>query len=189
MKVPLAAMLGGLFYVSESFLGVRRRSSKGAGIKQADAGTLRTLWLTAMLSILTGLLVTFWPLGPHLPPNFPWQMMSATVFALGAALRWWAIIHLGRFFTVDVAVANDHRVIDTGPYRMVRHPSYTGLLMMYVGWTLSLNNVFALPVVLIPVTVSLLYRMRVEETALLGALSEDYAAYCRRTKRLVPMIY
>ena len=189
MKIPLAAILGGLFYVNETFLGWRRHSSKGTGTRQADAGTMRTLWLTAMASILAGLLVTMWSVGPRLPPYFPWRTVSASVFALGIAVRWWAIIHLGRFFTVDIALANDHRVIATGPYRVVRHPSYTGLLMMYVGWTLSLNSVLALPVVLVPVLVSLLYRMRTEESALLGALGEDYAAYCRRTKRLVPMVY
>ena len=187
--MPLAAILGVLFYANESFLGARRRSSKEAGTRQADSGTMRTLWLTATLSIVAGLLVTVWSPGPRLPPNFPWRTVSAAVFALGIALRWWAIVHLGRFFTVDIALANDHRVIDTGPYRLVRHPSYTGLLLMYLGWTLSLNSVAALPVVLSPVTVSLLYRMRTEEAALLGALGEDYAAYCRRTKRLVPVVY
>ncbi len=189
MKIPLAAILGVLFYVSENLLGWRRHSSKEAGARPADAGTMRTLWWTAVLSISAGVLVALWPLGPHLPTNVPWRTVSATVFALGAALRWWAIIHLGRFFTVDIALARDHRVVDTGPYRAVRHPSYTGLLMMYVGLALSLNSVVALPVILIPVTVSLLYRMRTEETALLGALGEDYSAYCRRTKRLVPLVY
>ena len=116
-------------------------------------------------------------------------MAGTVIFALGVVLRWWAIIHLGRFFTVDVALAADHRVIDTGPYRLMRHPSYTGLLLMYVGFALTLDNLIALPVVLIPVMLSLLQRMRIEETALLGALGENYAAYCRRTKRLVPMVY
>ncbi len=134
-------------------------------------------------------MVTDLHVGPHLPAGFPWPVTSLTVFALGMAFRWWAIVHLGRFFTVDVAVAQDHRVVDTGPYRYLRHPSYTGLLVQYVGWTLSLNNVVALPVVLIPVFISLRYRMRVEEGALNRALGADYAAYSERTKRLVPMVY
>ena len=145
--------------------------------------------MVAMASIGGGLVVALWPLGPHLPVGYPWRAASVAVFALGTVLRWWSIIHLGRFFTVDVAVATNHRVIDTGPYRVLRHPSYTGLIMQYAGWALALNNVLAVPVVLVPVCLSLLYRIRIEESALLGALGESYAAYCARTKRLVPMVY
>ena len=189
MRLPLAAVLGVAFYLSESFLGWRRHSSKVGGGSSVDGGTMRVLWLTAAASIVAGLAVAYRPIGPRFPAGFPWWSASLTIFVLGMAFRWWAIVHLGRFFTVDIAVAPDHRVIDNGPYRRVRHPSYTGLLMQYTGWALSLNNVVALPVVLVPVFISLLYRMRAEEAALTQALGESYTAYCLRTKRLIPMIY
>ena len=189
MTITLVAVLGSLFYISESLLGWRRHSSKVGGGRSVDGGSMRMLWRVAMLSIGAGLLVTYWRVGPHLPPGFPWRAASLTIFVLGSSLRWWAIIHLGRFFTVDINIAQGHRVIDDGPYRAVRHPSYTGLLMQYAGWALSLNNVVALPVVLVPVFIALWHRMRDEEAALASALGEEYAAYCRRTKRLVPLVY
>ena len=189
MKLPLAAILGLAFYLGETLLGWRRISSKEAGARSVDGGTMRVLWTTAALSIVAGLIVAYRPLGPRLPAGYPWRMASVAIFTLGMAFRWWAIIHLGRFFTVDISVAEGHRVVDNGPYRFVRHPSYTGLLMQYAGWALSLNSVVAVPVVFIPAFLSLRYRMRVEEAALTDALGENYAAYCRRTKRLVPVVY
>ena len=190
MRVPLAAVLGIAFYLSESFLGWRRHSARTeGGSRSEDGGTMRTLWATAMLSIAAGVMVSLWRVGPGLPAGVPWGWVGAAVFVLGAAFRWWSIVHLGKFFTVDIAVARDHRVVDSGPYRRVRHPSYTGLLLQYVGWALSLNSVLALPVVLVPMFVSLWYRMRAEEAVLTGALGEAYSAYCLRTKRLVPWVY
>ncbi len=189
MNLPLAAWLGLSFFISERLLAWRRHSSKTPDGTSADDGTLRLLWIVNLLAVAAGMVVALWPLGPALPHGVPWGAVSLAVFVLGAVLRWWAIIHLGRFFTVDVAVAKDQTVVDTGPYRAVRHPSYTGVLMQFAGLALSLNNVFALPVILVPIFVALRRRMQVEEKALLGALGKDYAAYCHRTKRLVPMVY
>ena len=189
MILPLAALLGILFFISERLLAWRRHSSRASDGTSADGGTLRMLWIVNLLAVAAGVVVAFWPLGPELPRGVPWGAVSVAVFVLGAILRWWAIIHLGRFFTVDVAVAKDQTVVDTGPYAAVRHPSYAGVLGQFAGLALSVDNVLALPVMLVPIFVALRRRMQVEETALLGALGEDYAAYCRRTKRLVPMVY
>ena len=66
--------------------------------------------------------------------------MAAAKFVVGIAIRWYAIVYLGRFFTVNVAIAADHRLIDSGPYRFVRHPSYIGALMAFLGLGLTLGN-------------------------------------------------
>ncbi len=108
---------------------------------------------------------------------------------LGLGLRWWAIVTLGRFFTVDVQIAKDHHVVKRGPFRVVRHPSYTGVLMAFVGFAFSLANWAAMLVILVPIFVAFLRRMKVEEQALSDALGEEYVSYMRRTKRLVPFIY
>ena len=100
--------------------------------------------------------------------------------------RWWAIVHLGRFFSVDVAILRDHQVVDTGPYRLVRHPSYTGLLLQCAGLALSLGMAFSVFLIVVPTFLVLFHRIRVEEKVLLANLGESYAAYTRRTKRLLP---
>jgi protein-S-isoprenylcysteine O-methyltransferase len=93
------------------------------------------------------------------------------------------------FFTVDVAIATDHRLIDTGPYQSVRHPSYTGALMAFVGLGLCLHNAASLLVVTMPVLWVFSRRMRIEEDALTAGLGESYRDYMLRTRRLIPGIY
>ena len=90
---------------------------------------------------------------------------------------------------VIVAIAAGHRLIDTGPYRFVRHPSYTGALMAFLGLALCLANWVSLAVMLIPVLLVFLRRMHVEEDALLRALGNQYRDYMQRTKRLIPAVY
>jgi protein-S-isoprenylcysteine O-methyltransferase len=111
------------------------------------------------------------------------------LFVAGLLLRWWAIITLVRFFTVDVTIEQDHELVERGPFRVLRHPSYSGVLLAFVGFALSLRNWAAFFAVLLPIFAAFIYRMKVEETALSRALGSSYEAYMRRTKRLVPFVY
>jgi protein-S-isoprenylcysteine O-methyltransferase len=111
------------------------------------------------------------------------------LFVTGLALRWWAIVHLGRFFTVDVAIADDHRVVATGPYRFVRHPSYTGAIVAFVGYGICLGNRVSLLALAVPVTLAFLQRIKVEEAALHAALGDAYGDYAQRTRALLPFVY
>ena len=115
--------------------------------------------------------------------------LGIALFAAGLALRWYAIVHLGRFFTVNVSIAADHRLIDTGPYRIVRHPSYTGALMAFLGLGLCIANWASLLSLLVPICLVFLRRIHVEEAVLLQALGDQYRDYMRRTKRLIPALY
>lgn len=124
-----------------------------------------------------------------LPHGRMFATIGVVLFVAGLILRWWAIITLGRFFTVDVTIEKDHEVVERGPFRIVRHPSYTGVLLAFVGLGLSLRNWAALPITLIPIGAAFIYRMNVEEDALSCALGPRYAEYMKRTKRLVPFIY
>jgi len=114
--------------------------------------------------------------------------LGTAVMAIGIALRFYAVAVLGRFFTFVVMVGGDQHIVKTGPYRWVRHPSYTGSLLTVTGALLAATNWAALVGVL-PVLVGLLYRIRVEERALSDEFGEVYRSYARRTKRLVPFVY
>jgi protein-S-isoprenylcysteine O-methyltransferase len=115
--------------------------------------------------------------------------VGAVIFGAGLALRWWTILVLGRFFTVDVQIARDHRLVQTGPFRVLRHPSYTGVLLAFVGFGLSLANWAAFLILMLPITMALMHRMTVEEDALRRALGQTYVDYMARTKRLIPRFY
>jgi protein-S-isoprenylcysteine O-methyltransferase Ste14 len=116
-------------------------------------------------------------------------LVGLALFLVGIILRWYAIIVLGKFFTVDVAIAKEHRVVDSGPYRWVRHPSYTGALLAFLGIGFCLGNWLSILCLMIPIAAAFLWRIRIEERALLEALGQDYRAYMRRTKRLLPFLY
>jgi protein-S-isoprenylcysteine O-methyltransferase Ste14 len=114
--------------------------------------------------------------------------VGLALMALGISLRFYAVSVLGRFFTPVVMVGSDQQVVDTGPYRWIRHPSYTGLLVIITGVLAASTNWLALLGIL-PVLAGLLYRIRVEEQALKEELGEPYRSYMRRTKRLLPFVY
>src|SRR5438270_198305 len=87
------------------------------------------------------------------------------------------------------SVRDDSQPALLGSARVVRHPSYTGVLLAFLGWSLSLHNWLSLLLLLVPISIAFARRMNVEEEALRGALSERYARYMQRTKRLLPFIY
>lgn len=185
----ISAYLGLALLFSEMALARWRQSSQAEASRKLDAGSIRILWIVTMTAISLGIWLALAGIGPRLSPRGPWGWIGLGIFAVGTALRWWSIFHLGRFFTVDVAIAADHRVVDNGPYRLVRHPSYSGLLMQFAGVALALGNDLSVAVILLPITFALLHRIRVEETALRSGLGEEYASYMRRTKRLVPWVF
>ena len=111
------------------------------------------------------------------------------LMVLGLALRAWSVIVLGRNFTVYVQVREEQPVVDTGPYRLLRHPSYTGLLMVCLGIGLALGNWLALVVVVVAPTVAILVRIRVEERALLAGIGEPYRRFAASRKRLIPWVW
>lgn len=111
------------------------------------------------------------------------------VLAAGVVLRVWAIVTLGRLFKFVVVIQDGHRVVASGPYRLLRHPSYTGALVGFLGVGIALDSwLSVLALVLIPL-LAIGVRIRVEETELARALGEEYRAYARRTRRLVPGLW
>ena len=178
-------MLGLAYFLSE--VGSRHHSAIKTKTVSKDANSLRVLWIVIIVCIWLSLQAR--ALWPHaLLPS--WSVpVGVAAFIVGIVLRWYSIIHLGRFFTVNVAIAADHQLVDTGPYRFVRHPSYTGALLAFVGFGMVLRNWASLLVLLVPIAVAFLYRINVEERALLEALGERYRAYIERTKRLIPLLY
>jgi protein-S-isoprenylcysteine O-methyltransferase Ste14 len=193
--MSLSLQLGLVYLISEVLLTVTRRSRTRTGTKQ-DKSTLLVVWVGIMLSVAAGVYVarsTSLMTGSlsvlALPQGHLFALAGVFLFVTGVALRWWAIITLGRFFTVDVVVEKDHEVVERGPFRLVRHPSYAGVLLAFVGFALTLRNWLALFIILLPIFGVFLHRMKVEEQALSQALGARYTDYMKRTKRLVPGVY
>ncbi|MFF4738468.1 methyltransferase family protein [Streptomyces sp. NPDC001262] len=107
----------------------------------------------------------------------------------GIALRLWSIVALGRFFRGTVHIQHGHKVVTSGPYRWVRHPSYSGLLLAALAFAVLFGNGLSWLLFAACILAAVLYRIRVEERMLLDALGEEYRVYAARTRRLVPGVW
>lgn len=187
MNLPSPQLFFILFGLSEIGLAVFKRSGKTA--VRRDQGSFFLLWGMIGTAIFLAIYATnAWPRFSY-PFTLAGYAAGLLFFLAGIVLRWWSIVHLGRFFTVDVAIARDHVVVGDGPYRMVRHPSYSGALLSFVGLGCLLHNWLAALLLLLPVTAAMLWRIKVEEAALSAALGKAYLDYMARTRRLVPWLY
>jgi protein-S-isoprenylcysteine O-methyltransferase Ste14 len=117
------------------------------------------------------------------------KFVSLLVLIFGLALRWAAVLSLGKSFSSNVAIHATQRVHKTGLYRWMRHPSYTGLLLCILALGLHTRNWISLLVIFVAPAVALLYRIHVEEIALLDHFGQEYIDYSRQTSRLIPGIY
>jgi protein-S-isoprenylcysteine O-methyltransferase Ste14 len=119
-----------------------------------------------------------------------WPVPAGLALAVcGIALRGWAVAVLGRFFTTSVEVQPGHRVVDSGPYAVVRHPSYTGTLLTVVGVTVALGSWLSCLVATGFACAGLVRRIVVEEDALAGHLGSAWTAFASRRKRLIPLVW
>jgi protein-S-isoprenylcysteine O-methyltransferase Ste14 len=118
-----------------------------------------------------------------------WFALGIAFLLLGSFLRRHCFKMLGRYFTGNVKVADGQSVIQEGAYRWVRHPSYTGGMLMYLGTGLALTNWLSVLIIAILGGLGYAYRVRVEERTLASALGESYRQYMQRTKRFVPFVF
>jgi protein-S-isoprenylcysteine O-methyltransferase Ste14 len=107
----------------------------------------------------------------------------------GALIRRHCFKALGDYFTFEVKVTDRQTVIRHGLYRYVRHPSYTGGMLFNLGIGLALTNAFSTVFLGLGMALVYVYRVRVEEAALLRARGAEYGEYMRRTKRFIPFVF
>jgi len=184
----LFTLLVGLWVASEFGIWLFRRSRGGTSSGQFSVANL-VLWGTIGVAVFAALSIRRFT-SAHVGGSSQLLLgIAMGVFVIGIAIRWWAITVLGRFFTSDLAVQPGHRIVRSGPYRWVRHPSYTGILVCFAGVGLALYNWLSLVCILALVTAALVYRIHVEEKMLEREFGAEYAEYRRRTSRLVPGIF
>lgn len=111
------------------------------------------------------------------------------LIVIGMIIRYTALRTLGRFFTVNLSIHENHKLVDHGLYKYIRHPSYSGSLLSFLGFSLSLSNWLSMIIIFVPVFISFLCRIRVEESLLLEQFGLKYEDYIKKTKRLIPLIY
>jgi protein-S-isoprenylcysteine O-methyltransferase Ste14 len=118
-------------------------------------------------------------------------LFGAGVFLIltGVALRWYAIWVLGKYFTRVVSIQTGQTVVEKGPYRFIRHPSYSGAMLSFLGFGLALSNWLSLGLVVLGTAIGYSYRVQVEEQALINGLGQPYRDYMQHTKRFIPFVF
>lgn len=186
--MPTLFWLGWLLWgASEAWISVRTRA-RSAGVRH-DAGSKAVIILAILAAILLGSQVAARVAAARMPG--PWSTAAAIGFAIvvaGIAYRLWAVETLGRQFRTAVTLFDDHRLIEAGPYRRTRHPSYAGALVTCAGFGASLHNWLALLVLIALPFAAFRYRIAVEERALAGHFGPSWEAYRARTGALLPRL-
>ena len=162
------------------------------GAKSADSkdgGSIRVLLGGMWIALMLGFFLSFvkagsFPSGARLPIF----VIGVALLILGSLLRRWCFRTLGQYFTGDVKASVDQPVIRTGPYRFVRHPSYTAGIMMFTGIGLALGSWFSFLLITIASIATYWYRVTIEERALLGTIGDQYASFMKERKRFIPYI-
>jgi protein-S-isoprenylcysteine O-methyltransferase Ste14 len=165
-----------------------RRSGDSA--KTQDHGSLNLIALLWVVGIALDFWLSFWV--PQAAIIWKRTLVFFIGFGLmtsGIAFRWYSASLLGKYFTFDVATHSGQTVVDKGPYRYIRHPSYTGALLSLLGFGLALGNWAGLLAGLSCLSVADAYRIPIEEHALVSAVGEPYRQYLKRTWRLVPFLF
>jgi protein-S-isoprenylcysteine O-methyltransferase Ste14 len=174
--------------VGEILVAVITTTGRGQG-KIQDRGTQIILWIVIIASFkIDEWMHKIFPV--DMPGNESWlPQVALWVFVIGMGVRAAAIFTLGRAFSANVAMRTGQQLERSGLYRVVRHPSYLGLEFILLGAALHTRTWTCFAVVLVPPTLAVLYRIRVEEIALRRAFGAEYEDYSRGTKRLIPGVY
>lgn len=173
--------------LSEIFLNRLLRAKK-ADSKALDKNSMNLIWIAIILCMTAGILTAIYWHVPIIHTNLLLYMGTALV-VLGMLIRFIAVRTLGKFFTVNLAVHDDQRLVKNGLYKYIRHPSYAGSLLSFAGFALSLNNLISLFIIILPVLITFINRINIEEKLLLQKFGPAYEAYQKNSKRMVPMIY
>lgn len=188
MKINLILPVVSSIWIMSELALIRFRRARSPRDSQ-DAGSL--VWLNVVIysSVTFAVTCAFSGIGfiPRAGLTLAW--IGLILILLGLAFRWWAIFTLRQYFTVNVAIQTDQRIIRQGVYGCVRHPAYLGALISFVGLGLALRNWLAIMLLLVPITIAFIKRIEIEERVLSQAFGNAYRDYCNTTWRLIPGLY
>lgn len=187
IQILIATGASFLFLIIEAILNLHRRSGKDPGTKRSDRGSLSLIWITLTVCLTIGF--SFAEHGKWTTLNYVSSFTGLLFYCIGMFIRLRSVKQLDKAFTVDVAFREGQKLKTDGMYRLVRHPSYLGGLMIITGIALGMSTLISFLIVTIPVFLAFNYRMIVEERLLLESFGDNYREYAKKTKRIIPYIY
>jgi protein-S-isoprenylcysteine O-methyltransferase Ste14 len=182
LAISIAYGAGGVIYLW--------RSRDEEGVRRTETGNRSFWWiLPGFVAIFFAPPVEFLFLPALLPRSLGMELAGLVIIMLGLAIRIWTRMTIGGMYSGYLRVKVGHVLVTDGPYRLVRHPGYTGFVIMALGLCIgysSLIGLGAIPVLLLP---GLAYRMAVEEKLLLAQFDGEFRDYIQKTKRLIPFVW
>jgi protein-S-isoprenylcysteine O-methyltransferase Ste14 len=177
-----------LFGVVTSF--VFRRERTAAKGDDRDRGSLRFIMIMSALGIVLAIAAPIVVPAARIDlPSLPLFIVSIVVFWAGAGLYTWSVVTLGKWFRPSVQIFEDQRLVTSGPYRILRHPAYTGGILVFAGIGLSFGNWLSFICATLAVTLAYAWRIRIEEAALVERFGAEFEARRKRTWAVLPPIW
>ncbi len=186
-KIIIIIAVSYLYGFFEVFMNLRQRS-KSKVTSSSDKSSL--WWLYGLITL--GYALSFAVGATKMGRVYYWNtffVIGMALFVIGLMIRMHSLLTLKQYFTYSVVKVENHKIIETGLYKFIRHPGYLGQLIIFIGISISISNWLSILLMMIPVTVGYLYRIKVEERFMTEQFGEDYKKYQERTKRIIPMLY
>jgi protein-S-isoprenylcysteine O-methyltransferase Ste14 len=186
-KIIIIIVVSYLYGFFEVFMNLRQRNRSNVTTSR-DRGSL---WLLYSL-ITVGYALSFSIGATKIGRIYYWNTFFAIgmgLIVIGLMIRIHSMLTLKQFFTYSIAKVENHKIIETGLYKFIRHPGYLGQLIIFFGISTSISNWLSILVMMIPITVGYIYRIKMEESFMIEQMGEDYLNYQERTKRIIPLIY
>jgi len=185
---PVVLLISWVWALSEiigSYI-IPRLRQKGEVKARSDRGSRLVIWVGIFAAIF---LSDYFATHNITPIPEPFFYVGIVLMLAGIVFRQWAIWVLGRFFSTRVRIVSDHRIVMEGPYRFLRHPSYTGMLMILLGLGLASRTWLGTIIILALFSLVIGYRIIVEENTLKAEFGQAYLEYAKKTKRLIPFLF
>jgi protein-S-isoprenylcysteine O-methyltransferase Ste14 len=187
IKLILIIAFSILYGFFEIFMSRRLKSKRNVS-KSGDKGSI---WLL-IITISIGYWLSFVMAATKIGRIYHWNTFFAIgsiLVIIGLIIRVTSILILKQQFTYTVTKIEDHELIESGLYRIIRHPGYLGQLIIFLGISTSLSNWLSILLMTVPILLGYLNRIIVEEKFMIEQMGQKYIDYQKRTKRLIPMIY
>ncbi|MGA2142512.1 MAG: isoprenylcysteine carboxylmethyltransferase family protein [Brevinematales bacterium] len=190
MTIKYIIMWAAIIYgILETVIGIRSRIGLNKNDNK-DYGSYLLIFLALFLGFYISFQIYFRLSAGSLFRNPLYPFAAGTIIIItGIILRAAAILTLKKQFTFSVMIFDEHKLMDSGIYHYLRHPSYLGQLLISAGFGIAMNNWICICIMIIPVLAALIYRIRVEEKALLEKFGSGYSGYMKKTRAILPFIY
>ena len=189
MSATTALSIGGVICFLGYELVLRRRGDAEAATWQTsngDRGSTKLILGAYLVIVVLNVALSASSTGRV---TAEWRWAGVAVLGVGLAIRAWAMTTLGRSYTRTLRTVSQHEVVERGPYRLVRHPGYSGSLLVWTGYAIGVGSWIATAFTAALLLIVYLWRIYAEEALLRAAFGQRYADYMRRTKRLLPFLF